>query len=517
MRSNPLRYETFQSLENRMGKLYLPTLTVTILLTSFTMISYGTIVSVAVPSVMGEFGVGQDKAQLLATGFYVAMTLSQLVSSWLISKISHYYTYLLSVILFSFASILGAISEDYYLIVISRITQGISAGILLNQTYLSIVQAFPAERRATALILFTCSTISAMGAGPLIGGIAIEYVNWRYIFVAPLPLLLITMILGNIVMPKSETSKKLSFDWLGMFLITLSLSSFLAVISDGQRQGWTSNYILILFIVSLLTAASFLYTQLNRQNRLLDFRLFKNKVYFCGIIVTFCTSMGNFGAIYAVPIFAQIIQKLSPIDAGFLMFPASVFTLLCLPIISFYSNRIISRNACIFGLFLFSLGLYPLVSADINTPYIYMICFAAISRIGIGINNPFLGKVTISEIPPEQLQSAISVMNFFRILGTAIGTSIWVVFLEMRASRHSTNLINTQTADNSTSTDTLEKLQFLLGVEGIRELQSLQLSLYMIGELIYKEALTLAYQDGFILLLGVFIFAIIVSLSFGRR
>ena len=223
--------------------------------------------------------------------------------------------------------------------------------------------------------------------------------------------------------------------------------------------------------------------------------------------------MGNFGAIYAVPIFAQIIQKLSPIDAGFMMFPASVFTLLCLPIISFYSNRIISRNACIFGLFLFSLGLYPLVSADINTPYIFMICFAAISRIGIGINNPFLGKVTISEIPPEQLQSAISVMNFFRILGTAIGTSIWVVFLEMRASRHSTNLINTQTADNTTSTDTLEKLQFLFEIEGIRELQSLQLSLYFIGELIYKEALTLAYQDGFILLLGVFIFAIIVSLS----
>ena len=99
-----------------------------------------------------------------------------------------------------------------------------------------------------------------------------------------------------------------------------------------------------------------------------------------------------------------------------------------------------------------------------------MIFFAAISRIGIGINNPFLGKVTISEIPAEQLQSAISVMNFFRILGTAIGTSIWVVFLEMRASRHSTNLINTQTADNTTSTD-VGKIAFLFEIEGIRELQ----------------------------------------------
>ena len=58
-----------------------------------------------------------------------------------------------------------------------------------------------------------------------------------------------------------------------------------------------SNYILILFIVSFLTALLFIYTQLNRKNSLLDFRLFKNKVYFCGIIITFCTSMGNFGAI----------------------------------------------------------------------------------------------------------------------------------------------------------------------------------------------------------------------------
>ena len=356
-----------------------------------------------------------------------------------------------------------------------------------------------------------------MGAGPLIGGVAIEYVNWRYIFVAPLPLLFLAFIFGNIVMPKSKTSKTLTFDWLGMFFITLCLSSFLAAIADGQRQGWDSNYILSLFIISFLTALSFIYTQINRKNRLLDFRLFKNKVYFCGILITFCTSMGNFGAIYAVPIFAQIIQNLSPIDAGFMMFPASIVTLLCLPAISFYSNRIVSRDACIFGLLLFSLGLYPLVSADVNTPYLFMICFAAISRIGIGINNPFLGKVTISEIPPEQLQSAISVMNFFRILGTAIGTSIWVVFLERRASIHSTNLINTQTAANTTSTDTLAKLQFLLEIEGIRELQGLQLSLQFIGALIHKEALTLAYQDGFVLLLGIFIFAIIVSFAFGRR
>jgi len=60
-------------------------------------------------------------------------------------------------------------------------------------------------------------------------------------------------------------------------------------------------------------------------------------------------------------------------------------------------------------------------------------------------------------------------------------------------------------------------VQFLLEADGIRELQSLQLSLHFIEALIYKEALTLAYQDGFVLLLGVFLFAIIVSCTLGRR
>ena len=143
--------ETFKSLENKLGRLYLPTLTLTILLTSFTMITYGTIVSVAVPSVMGTFGVGQDKAQLLATGFYVAMTISQLVCAWLIAAIGHYYTYLVSMIIFSCASLLGATSEEFYIVIISRIIQGVAAGILVNQTNVAIVQAYPPERRAPAL------------------------------------------------------------------------------------------------------------------------------------------------------------------------------------------------------------------------------------------------------------------------------------------------------------------------------------------------------------------------------
>ena len=509
--------ETFKSLENKLGRLYLPTLTLTILLTSFTMITYGTIVSVAVPSVMGTFGVGQDKAQLLATGFYVAMTISQLVCAWLIAAIGHYYTYLVSMIIFSCASLLGATSEEFYIVIISRIIQGVAAGILVNQTNIAIVQAYPPERRAPALIMFTCGTISAMGAGPFLGGLAIEYVNWRYIFIAPLPLLFIGFILGVIVMPRGRKSEKLSFDWPGLVLLTICLSSFLAAISDGQRQGWKSNYIILMFLCFFITGISFVYIQLTNKVRLLEFSHFRNPIYFCATIIIFCTSMGNFGAIYAVPIFARVVQGLSPIDAGFIMFPASIVTLFLLPIISFYSKGILSRNACIFGLLLFSLGLFPLVSADSNTPYIWMIVFVAISRIGIGINNPFVAKAAISEIPPNKLPSAMSTMNFFRILGTALGTTIWVVFLELRTHFHSSNLINTQTPSNHTSTETINKLMSLLSKGGIYDVNLMPFAVEFLGRSIYSKAVNFGYQDGFSMLIFIFLFASLLGLLLGRR
>ena len=99
----------FDNHSKKFGKYYLPILTLTIVLTSFTMMTYATIVTVAVPNVMGAFGIGQDKAQLVATGFYISMTVSQLICMWLLLAIGHYYTYSISIILFLIACFIGAL------------------------------------------------------------------------------------------------------------------------------------------------------------------------------------------------------------------------------------------------------------------------------------------------------------------------------------------------------------------------------------------------------------------------
>ena len=180
--------ETADDLSRRYGAAYLPLLTITAVTAALTMMMSGTSIGVVVPDVMGAFGVGQDKAQLMGTAFYIAMTVSQLLSVWLGGLLGQRRAFSIALLLFAMASVVGATAEDFSLIVFARVVQGVGAGLIQTQTMLALFQAFPAERRGIAMGLYAAGMVLAIGIGPALGGVVVEAFGWRYIFLAPMPL-----------------------------------------------------------------------------------------------------------------------------------------------------------------------------------------------------------------------------------------------------------------------------------------------------------------------------------------
>jgi DHA2 family multidrug resistance protein len=509
--------ETFEDLALRYKHAYLPALTLAIVLTSFTMMTYGTIVTVAVPNVMGAFGIGQDKAQLMATGFYIAMTTSQLVCAWLIFSIGHYFTFIISIIFFALACFLAAFAEDFGAIILARIIQGVSAGILMSQTMIAIVQAYPAARRGFALAMFTGGGILAIGVGPLLGGIVIEALSWRHIFLIPLPLLFFAFLTGIFVMPKSRRKEKPRFDWYGFILLIVFLYCIMTIFSDGQRQGWVSDKIIALAVIGVISGVLFIYIQIYSSYRLLNLTIFKYPIYTAAVMITFCVGMGNFGAIYAVPIFAQLIQGFSPVDAGLIMLPASIVTLILLPFIGRLSDSISPRYGALLGLGFFLIGTLPLVLADFNTSYLYVMGFVILSRLGMGINNPVVAKAALSALPPDQIAEGTATLNFFRLLGTSLGTTAWVVFLEIRTQFHSSTLSFTQNPSNQTSQEFLLKIGKIYKELGLSVVKIEALSLIHLSDIIHLQSIKFGFQDGFIVLSFIFIIAMIPAYLVGKK
>ncbi|MDH3702864.1 MAG: DHA2 family efflux MFS transporter permease subunit [Alphaproteobacteria bacterium] len=512
-----MRGETIEDLFARYGPSYRLFVTVGAMLASFIMVLSGTIVNVAVPEVMGAFGVGQDKAQLMATGFIATMTASQLVNAWLVTAFGPRITFIFVLLVFVAGSLLGGLSSNLDIIIVGRIMQGFSAGVIQPLAMVTVVQVFPANRRGVAVGIFGMGLMLAVGAGPLIGGIAIDAFSWRAIFWVPLPLVGLALVLGAIFMPSArKVDADRSFDWTSYSLLCLALYCIIAGISNGQREGWTSDGILLRLFIGIAAVTVFVRLQLRDGPRLLDFTLFKNARFTSAVVVGFVFGMGNFAMTYAIPVFSQLVQGYTPSQAGLLLLPAALVLVVLFPISGRLSDHVPAQFPIMGGLLLFALGVMLLADADVNTTFWTMAWFAIIARVGMGFINPPLMAAALNALPPDQLNQSSGTINFFRQLGGACGVNFLVVFLEIRTQFHSESLAVTQTAANSSTRELLDQVERLLAADGIPEAMRPALALNHLGKMVEAQANTMGFQDGFLLIAAVFICALLPAWILGR-
>jgi EmrB/QacA subfamily drug resistance transporter len=484
---------------------------------AFSMVFSGTIVNVAVPHVMGAFGVGQDKAQFLTTAYVATMVASQLLSAWFITVLGRRVAFLVVLALFMAGGLLCVWSPNLDLIIFGRVMQGFTAGIVQPLVMVTLFQLFPEHRRGTAMAVYATGLVLALGLGPVVGGITIDALGWRYVFYAPLPFVAVAFLLGTVFMPAGERSRtRTPFDWAGYALLCTFLYCVMSAIANGQREGWTSNLIVVQFLVAGAAAVFFIRSQLRPGAALLDLGLFRNPRFAAAASVAFVFGIGNFSITYAVPVFAQLVQSYTPTLAGFVLLPASLVVVCMAPFTGWLSDRIPSQFPIMGGLVLFVIGAFLLAGTDVNTVFWTMALFAVVGRTGMGFINAPLSATALRAVTSEQLNHASGTLNFCRQLGGALGINTLVAWLEIRAQFHSDALTATQVADNAATRELLEQTSRVLAEGGIAEGAREALALHHLGQMIQAQADTLAFQDGFRLVAVVFLLALIPAWILGR-
>ena len=181
-----------------------------------------TTINVALPSIIGAFGLGQDKAQWMSTAFLAASTIAMLANAWAMSAFGTRATYLVGLGLFISGSVLGSISSTFGLLIIARAMQGVAAGLLQPMSMFLIFQTFQDNKRGTAIGIFSVGVVLAPAFGPALGGFAVDLSSWRLVFIATVPIALLALPLAAILMPGRDSArgtKAPPLDWLGLLLI----------------------------------------------------------------------------------------------------------------------------------------------------------------------------------------------------------------------------------------------------------------------------------------------------------
>lgn len=493
--------ESMEGLYERFGPAYRWLVTVTCLLGGMTAIMANSTVNVTFPDIMGTFGIGRDQAQLISTGFFAAMTAGMVLSAWITESIGERRSYAISLITFLVGAAMSGLAQNTDTLLVGRVLQGMAAGAIHPLTMGVVFKAWPEGRKGTAMGVYGMGMVLAPTLGPTAGGLAIELFNWRYAFLLTLPTVFLSLLMCYFFMPSKDMPNSLpKFDFFGFFCLCGSLSGLLLGFSYGQRLGWTSNEIILMFTVGAVGFGLFIHRQLYGPAPLINLRVFANIQFTAAALVALVSGCVFMASTLLLPLFTQQIQGLSAFNAGLLMMPGGLSLFFLSPIAGRLSDSLPPEVLIYLGLLGFALAFYLLAGADVNTPFWTLVTFTIFIRIGTAFTRPVINSTALKALPRELVHQGSSAVNFMRQLGAAIGTNGVFLFLELRVPFYAEAYTATQSSLQQTGRVLQDEVIRLFTEAGVPTDGHMPGVLDHLGRMILAQANTQAFQDTFVVL-----------------
>ena len=501
----------------RFGPAYRWYAVITVMMGTISMVLTTTIINVAMPDIQGAFGMSQDQVQWLSTGFLAAMTATMLANAWAMGAFGQRGTYMGALVIFILASLLGGMSTHSVLLIIARVLQGAMAGIIQPLAMVTIFQVFPPEQRGRGMGVYGIGVVLAPALGPALGGILMEHFDWRMVFYLALPFCVIGLFLGPIFMVGKEREvTNPSFDWLGFGLLLIFLGSTLGGLSNGQRWGWDDPGVVLMLMLGVGALIGFIVWELHHDAPLQDLRIFANPGFGSASLVAFVLGAGIYGSTFLVPLLVQNINGYSPADAGLVLMPSGLILGIVFPLAGLVTDKVRPHWPIITGLLFFALSSWLLAGATVHTTFVLLAWWIMLGRVGLGLIMPALNAGGVRCLPVQLMAQGSGGVNFARQLGGAFGVNLLSIVLDRRTVYHSHELALTQTPDNHLTLDLLEQISGLMAKAGVSDGERMLGSMNYLGRVVFQQAKTLGFQDGFMVSAAVFLVALVPAWILGN-
>ena len=423
---------TVDSLQKHHGHRYKWLVLLTVMIGMMGSILSSTIVNVAVPDLTHYFSLTHERAQWVAAAFMVSMTLSLLVTPWLLGRYGMRRTYICANLLLLAGGISAGLAGQFNLLIAMRVVEGLAAGVLQVLPNIVIMRAFESGEQGRATGIFGFGVVLAPAIGPSIGGVLVEHFGWRSIFFSVVPFCIVAIWLARRYLPlvSSMIEARKPLDWLGLVWVGASAVSLLNGLVELQHMDSALPWVLLTF--GVVGLATFVVYQLRKKLPLLNLHLFAHRQVSIGAVVAFAHGFAIFGSTYLLPVFLQTALAYSPSHSGFTLLPAGIALALTIPMGGRLADR--HRPGPLVTTGLFTLVASLLLTANVTqaTPYVLVILWVMLGRIGLGIMAPALQLGSLRGLPPADIPQAAAINSFVRQFGGAAGVSVVASVLQWR-------------------------------------------------------------------------------------
>lgn len=385
-----------------------------------------TVVSTATPSILADLG-GFGLLSWMFTSYMLAST----VVIPLVGKLSDIYGRKLFIIagilVFMFASAACGAAPSMVFLIWARAVQGIGGGMIFASVFASIGDIFPPAERGKYMGLFTGTFSLASILGPTVGGFLTDSVDWRWVFYINVPFSLIAIPAIWINLPTRRGVRRPKIDFLGAAVLSLaSVLLLLALVWAGDKYDWSSPEIIGLLAATIVLTGLFVLQESRHPEPMLPLHLFKNPVFVVANIMVFTLGVGMFGVLAYLPTFVQTALGASATASGIITTPQSLGVLAA----SVIGGQLISRTGkykflTILGAAIVVGCMAALSRLDVTTPKTMISLNMVILGVGFGLVMPTMSLVVQNAVPYQFLGVASSSSQFFRQIGTVLGTAVF--------------------------------------------------------------------------------------------
>ncbi len=481
---------------------------VTVTMATFMEVLDTSIANVALPHMAGSLSASVDESTWVLTSYLVANAIVLPLSGWLSSVIGRKRFYMSCVALFTVSSALCGLATSLEQLVFFRVLQGLSGGGLQPSEQAILVDTFPPAKRGMAMAVYGFAVLVAPVLGPTLGGWITDNYTWRWIFYINVPVGCLSLLLSGMVLEdppylkqqrEARRGKPFRVDFVGLGLIAVGLAALEIVLDKGQTEDWfNSIFITRLSIIAAVGIMAAIAWELWHPEPIINLRLFRDRNFTFAAVGVFSAFGVLYGSTVLLPQMLQTLMGYTAFQAGLVMSPAGLVTMLEMPVIGILLSRgADARWLIATGLLIVSVAAFWMSGLNLEVGPNQVIWPRIVQTMGAGLLWVPINTAAYAYISRNQVGNASGLFNLIRNEGSSMGVALSTTLLQRRTQFHQARLIEHVSALDPETTNVLGRLTQAAQAGGADPVLAHQQGLGMMYQTVQRQATGMSYLDLF--------------------
>jgi DHA2 family multidrug resistance protein len=493
---------------------------VSVMIATFMTVLDSSVANVALPHIAGNLSASTDESTWVLTSYLVSNAIMLPATAWITRRIGRKRLLMISIVVFTGASLLCGIAINMPMLIVARILQGAGGGGMQPLAQSILLESFPPQQQGTAMAVYGVGIVVAPVVGPTLGGWITDSYSWRWIFYINLPMGLLALFMANMFIedpPYIRQAFHGAIDYLGFGLMAIWLGTLQLLLDKGQEADWFgATWIRWITAISAISLIGFIVREFTNRDPIVQLRILANRNFATGTLINVTYGFVLYGLTAMLPLFLQTLMGYPALDSGLAVSPRGLGSIVSMMVVGWLVNRVDGRLllACGFGILGYSTFLLSHVNLGISMASV------ALPNLINGFAGGFifvpLTTLTMGRLRKEEIGNAAGIYNLMRNIGGSVGISSMTTLLERGSQTHQSYLAANVTAGASTVAQTLQGLQAKFSVGGADGYNAHQKAMGAMYTSLQQQASLLSYGDNFRLLGFLALVCIPLALFFRR-